>query len=47
MKDYKQLRQETLNAINAFHQCYPTHEESEVPMMSGALDWSATTETQL
>lgn len=47
MKTYKELRQETIDAINSFNQCYPNHKESEVPQMTGALDWSGTTETNI
>lgn len=48
MKDYKQLRQETINAINAFHQCYPNNKESEIdPMNYNDMRFCGTTETQL
>ena len=47
MREYEQLRNETIEAINAFHQCYPNHKESEVPQMTGALDWSGITETNI
>lgn len=48
MKDYNQLRQETINAINAFHQCYPSNKESEIdPMSYNELRLCGTTETQI
>lgn len=47
MKDYKQLRQETINAINAFHQCYPNNKESEMDIMDYSdMRFCGTTETQ-
>lgn len=30
MKDYDQLRKETIEAINEFHKAYPKHKESEM-----------------
>ena len=48
MKDYKQLRQETINAINEFHKCYPNHKESEIDIMDyNDMRFCGTTETQL
>ena len=48
MKTNEELRQETISAINAFHQCYPNHNESEIdPMEYNEMRFCGTTETQL
>lgn len=43
--EIRQLREEAIEAIRQFHSKYPDHKESEVPMMTGDLEWSSITVT--
>lgn len=45
MKEYDELRQETLEAIRQFHNRYPNHKESDLSHMSGDLSLCGTTES--